>query len=265
MAAKALYLKQFSITWATPHVDFNPGAARGLSRGEVVLGVNRKVQAFGSLTDAISARLRREKRQLDPPITEAVVNISNVASVDLAYYHPRGKRDSFGLYVPYWMDPLDLLDVPEGKDGLGALGLAIVEDFLVTVTQSLYGVPDFPADVFEAAMEAYRAAKMTVGYKPVRSRIEGTSLTGLLWVEDSPDGAAIWLAIKDGRKELFRARIGSAQAGLGGYALTFPAIVPAPDALEVHGIGLPHAGPVRIAYSEMPAPLAAALAGAADG
>lgn len=253
MATKARYLKHFWISWATPHVDNNPGELRDLSRGDVVLGVNKRIQAFNPLTGFITARLRREKRLLSPEITHAQIHISNVESLDFALY-PRGKQEPYGMYSTYWMNPLKLLDLPDDKETFGNLGIKIVEEFLRNMAYVEYAVGEFPFDVFESAITDFRENEMKVRYRPYKCEIEGTSLTSVFTVEDSPGEAVIWVAFKKGRTELFRKQIATKRAGLGGYAFGFyPDVIPAQGALEIRGIEL--SGVIRIPYADLPSQL----------
>lgn len=251
MATKARYLKKFWIDWATPHVDYNPGQSRGLSRGEVVLGVNKKIQAFGPLTDLISAELRRARRHLSPEITHAQVSISNVSSVDFAMY-PIRKGDSLGIYSQYWMDPLEILDVPEDDGSLAKLGICIVEEFLETMAYQNDFLSGFPRDVFETAISKYRENGMAVAYPPTKTSIEGTSIKAIFHAEESPSETAIWVTFKKNRTPLFSKIISRERPGNGAVAFYFPQVVISGTALEVHGVELTPKAAIRIEFAELP-------------
>lgn len=251
MPTKARYLKQFWISWATPHVDYNPGEVRGLSRGDVVTGINKKAQAFSPLTNFITARLRREKRLLSPEITHAQIHISNVESLNFALY-PKGKNEPYGLYSPYWMNPLDLLDLPDDGKSIGELGIKIVEDFIESMPYYKYAVGDFPTEIFENAIADFRANDMKVGYRPVKHEIIGSSVKAVFTVQDSPNGTTIWITFKKGRKELFSKQIASHRAGMAGYALTFVDVKVCKDAFEIYGMNFPSPDILRIDFSELP-------------
>ncbi|MEE9387815.1 MAG: hypothetical protein V3U96_04330 [Paracoccaceae bacterium] len=251
---KARYLKNFWISWATPHVDYNPGEARGLSRGDVVIGINKKVQAFNPLTEFISARLRREKRLLSPEVTHARVHISNVESLYFAFY-PNGKNEPYGLYSTYWMNPLDLLDLPDDGQSIGDLGIKIVEGFVEDMSIYKYAVGGFPIEVFESAIADFRANEMKVSYRPVIREIVGSSVKSVFTVYASPNETAIWVAFKKGRKEFFSKQIASHRAGLAGHALTFVYVTICEDALEIHGAMLPSSEVQRIEFTELPSQL----------
>lgn len=253
MATKARYLKKFWISWATPHVDYNPGELRDLTRGDVVLGVNKRIQAFSPMTDFITARLRREKRLLSPEVTHVHIQISNVESLDFALY-PRGKQEPYGMYSTYWMNPLDLLDLPDDKETFGNLGIKIVEEFLKGMAYVEYAVGEFPFDIFESAIADFRKNEMKVSYRPYKCGVEGTSLTSVFMVEDTPGEAVICIAFKKGRTELFRKKIATKRAGLGAYAFGFyPDVIAAVDAIEIRGVEL--SGVIRIPYSDLPSQL----------
>lgn len=212
-----------------------------------------KVRAFNSLTDFITARLKKEKRTLSQGITQATVNISNVASVDVAFYHPRGKQDELALFTQHWMDPLTLLDLPDEKEAIGEAAIEIVEGFLIYVTSSLYALKDFPKDVFENAIADYRAADMTARYDVFSSKLIGTHLKSVITVLDCPLEATTWFELCERGNVLFRKKIATSPAGTGAFAASYPTVEPTDAALEIYGVLNAPTSPVRIGYSELPA------------
>ncbi len=258
MPTKARYLKQFWISWATPIVEYNPGALRGISRADVVLGINKKVQAFNPLTNLISSKLRLEKRLLSPEITYTHINISNVESLNFALY-PMGKNKPLGLYSSFYMDPLELLDLPDDASVIGELGIKIVEEFLENLAFHEYAIKDFPTDIFTGAIEDFRAKDMKVGFRPVQKEIAGSSVKAVFTIEDSPNETVIMVSFVKARTTLYSTEISRSRGGLGSATATALQVIDVKlceDAIEISGIKFPSLDTLRLRFGDLPSNLA---------
>lgn len=251
MPTKARYLKSFQIAWSYPHGNFNPGEQRGLTRGDVVIGVNRKLSGFKGLTDIITANLRRQKIMLAPEITHATIQLSNVEAPYFALC-PNGKGEPFRLECHHWIGPLDILDMPDEPVALGLIGIQIVEEFLSTVAHFEYAIDSFPFDVFEQSIEAFRKRSMIVRYKPHPTQILNTPVKAIFQAESTPTETSVWLTLKIGRNELFKRKIDSKVGVSVAGAFCYPEATTGADSLEIHGVIDQTGSVIKIPFAEFP-------------
>jgi hypothetical protein len=205
--AKASYLQQFVIDFTWPHVNFNPGEAGGLSRGETIKIICNKMRSFETLTATISRNLQERQQSLTPDAMIAVARLTQFPLNSPYLLANPLKEGRPYLYFDYPLDPMELIDLPDDPKTMRTLAMEIANDYCGSVSKYSSFIANFPLETFERSIEEFRTTGHVLQWKTAKKIIEGTQVTAEFIAHASTCDTIILMILNKRNKELFRTEI----------------------------------------------------------